>query len=215
MSSSKKSAQSSGAQGKAPTDRFPGVSVHASAVIDDNVVIGKGTRIWHFCHILKSARIGRDCSFGQNVMVGAGVVIGDKVKVQNNVSLYEGLVIEDEVFCGPSAVFTNVMNPRSAVDRKHEFKPTILQRGATIGANATVICGLTIGRYAFIGAGAVVTHDVPDHALVVGVPARRIGWMSAHGEKLDDDLVCPATGELYERHKNGLRPVISAGKSES
>ena len=156
-----------------------------------------GTRIWHFAHILARTRIGRDCSFGQNVMVGPDVSVGDGCKVQNNVSIYNGVTLEDGVFCGPSCVFTNVNNPRAEVERKDEFRPTLVERGATIGANATIVCGHTIGEYAFIAAGAVVTQDVPAFALMAGVPARRIGWMSHAGEKLGPDLVCPSSGRRY------------------
>ena len=177
--------------------RFPGVSVHASAYVDDNVEIGAGTRIWHFVHILPGTVIGRDVVIGQNVMAGPNVRIDDGCKIQNNVSLYEGVELEAEVFCGPSCVFTNVVNPRAAVSRKNEFRKTLVRRGATIGANATVICGITIGNYAIIGAGAVVTRNVPGHALMVGTPARRTGWVSRAGEKLGSDLVCPRTGERY------------------
>ena len=156
-----------------------------------------GTRIWHFAHILPRTRIGRDCSFGQNVMVGPDVSVGDGCKIQNNVSIYKGVTLEDGVFCGPSCVFTNVNNPRAEVERKDEFRPTLVKRGATIGANATIVCGHTIGEYAFIAAGAVVTQDVPAFALMAGVPARRIGWMSHAGEKLGPDLVCPRSGRRY------------------
>jgi predicted dehydrogenase/acetyltransferase-like isoleucine patch superfamily enzyme len=157
-------------------------SVHCTSVIDDNVEIGEGTRIWHFSHVSSRANIGKNCVLGQNVFVGNDVRIGDNCKIQNNVSIYKGVTLEDEVFCGPSCVFTNVYNPRAFVERKHEFLPTVVKRGATIGANATIICGTTIGRYAFVGAGAVVKNDVPDYAVVVGVPAKQIGWISEHGE---------------------------------
>jgi UDP-2-acetamido-3-amino-2,3-dideoxy-glucuronate N-acetyltransferase len=179
------------------------ISVHASAIVDDGAQLGEGCRVWHFAHICAGARIGRDCSFGQNVFVGNHVVIGDNVKIQNNVSVYDDVVLEDDVFCGPSMVFTNVYNPRSAVNRKNEYRPTLVRRGATLGANCTIVCGVTIGEHAFIGAGAVVQRDVPAHALVVGVPARQIGWMSRHGQRLDLPLqgdgqaTCPATGEHY------------------
>jgi UDP-2-acetamido-3-amino-2,3-dideoxy-glucuronate N-acetyltransferase len=188
--------------------RFPNVRIHESSYVDEPVQIGEGTRIWHFCHILGEVTIGRNCSIGQNVMIGPRVTVGNNCKIQNNVSLYEGVTLEDEVFCGPSCVFTNVLNPRSAVSRKTEFRPTMVKRGATIGANATVVCGHTIGSYAFIGAGAVVTADVPDFALMAGIPARRIGWMSHHGEHLGDDLVCPATRRRYrEAAPDRLVPV--------
>jgi UDP-2-acetamido-3-amino-2,3-dideoxy-glucuronate N-acetyltransferase len=178
-------------------------SIHASAIVDDGAVLGDDCRVWHFVHICGGARIGRGCSFGQNVFVGNDVRIGDNVKVQNNVSIYDAVTLEDDVFCGPSMVFTNVYNPRSAVARKAEYRPTRVKRGATLGANCTVVCGTTVGEHAFVGAGAVVQRDVPDHALVVGVPARQIGWMSHHGERLDLPLAgdgqarCPATGRLY------------------
>lgn len=171
---------------------------HETAIVDAGARIGARTRIWHWVHVCGSAQIGADCSFGQNVFVGNRVHIGDRVKVQNNVSIYDGVTLEDGVFCGPSAVFTNVLNPRSEVSRKSEYRDTLVRRGATLGANCTVICGVTIGAYAFIGAGAVVTHDVPAFALVVGAPARRIGWMSHAGERLGDDLVCPREGRRYE-----------------
>lgn len=158
--------------------------VHESSYVDQPSEIGEGTKIWHFCHIMAGAKIGRRCVLGQNVMVGPGVVIGDGVKIQNNVSLYTGVVLEDDVFVGPSVVFTNVLTPRSHVSRKHEFQPTLVRRGATVGANATVMCGVVIGRYAFVGAGAVVTRDVPDHALIYGNPARPQGWMCECGVRL-------------------------------
>jgi len=188
--------------------RFPGARIHESSYVDDGVSIGEGTAIWHFCHILGEVSIGKRCSIGQNVMIGPKVTIGDECKVQNNVSLYEGVVLEDEVFCGPSCVFTNVINPRSFISRKMEFKTTLVRRGATIGANATVICGHTIGSYAFIAAGAVVTRDVSMFALMAGVPARRIGWMSRAGERLGSDLVCPRDGSRYRRTNGGLLEQI-------
>ena len=177
--------------------RFPGVVVHPSAYVDEPVEIGAGTKIWHFVHILPGCVIGRDVIFGQNVMAGPNVRIGNGCKIQNNVSLYEGIELEDYVFCGPSCVFTNVFNPRAAVSRKDEFRKTLVKTGATIGANATIVSGVTIGEFAFIGAGAVVTRDVAPHALMIGTPARRTGWMSRAGEKLGPDLVCPRTGERY------------------
>ena len=176
---------------------FPGAQIHPSAFVDAPCEIGEGTRIWHFAHILPRTRIGRDCSLGQNVMVGPDVTVGDHCKIQNNVSLYKGVTLEEGVFCGPSCVFTNVNNPRAEIERKDEFRPTLVKRGATIGANATIVCGHTIGEYAFIAAGAVVTQDVPPFALMAGVPARRIGWMSHAGEKLPPQLVCPRSGRRY------------------
>jgi UDP-2-acetamido-3-amino-2,3-dideoxy-glucuronate N-acetyltransferase len=188
--------------------RFPNVRIHESTYVDEPVQIGEGTSIWHFCHILGEVTIGRRCSIGQNVMIGPRVTVGNDCKIQNNVSLYEGVILEDDVFCGPSCVFTNVVNPRAEVSRKTEFRPTLVKRGATIGANATIVCGHNLGNYAFVAAGAVVTKDVPDFALVVGVPARRIGWMSHHGERLGDSLVCPVTKRQYrEIGTDCLTPV--------
>lgn len=174
-----------------------GWSAHESAIVDDGATIGAGTRIWHWTHVSAGARIGRDCSLGQGVYVGNKTAIGDKVKIQNNVSVYDGVTLEDGVFCGPSCVFTNVFNPRAEIERKSEFRPTLVRRGATIGANATIVCGATLGEYCFIGAGAVVTSDVPAYALMAGVPARRIGWMGKAGVKLSGDLKCPLTGAQY------------------
>lgn len=188
--------------------RFPGVHVHESSYIDEPVTIGEGTTVWHFCHVLGDVSIGRNCSIGQNVMIGPKVRIGNGCKIQNNVSVYEGVLLEDEVFCGPSCVFTNVLNPRAHVSRKSDFKPTKVGRGATIGANATILCGHSIGAYAFIGAGAVVTRDVPEFALMAGVPAKRIGWISRNGERLGADLVCPRDGSRYQQTASGaLEPV--------
>jgi UDP-2-acetamido-3-amino-2,3-dideoxy-glucuronate N-acetyltransferase len=178
--------------------------VHPSAIVDDGVEVGSGTKIWHFSHILGGSRIGPRCIVGQNVMIGPRVSVGAGCKIQNNVSLYEAVTLEDDVFCGPSCVFTNVLTPRAFVERKSEFLPTLVKRGATIGANATIVCGVTIGRYAMIGAGAVVTHDVLDHELVTGVPARRHGWVSRTGEILEGDLVCPRTGGRYRHAESGL-----------
>lgn len=174
---------------------------HPTAVIDEDVEIGEGTKIWHFCHVMHGCRIGRGCNLGQNVVVGPDVTLGNNVKVQNNVSVYSGVTCEDDVFLGPSCVFTNVVNPRSAHPRKDQYQPTLVKKGATVGANATVVCGHTIGRYALIGAGAVVTHDVPDYALVTGNPARQTGWVSEYGHKLSFDenglATCPESGRTY------------------
>lgn len=190
-----------------PVPRFPGAFVHESAWIDAEVEIGDGTRIWHFCHISARARIGARCVLGQNVFVAPGVAIGDGCKLQNNVSVYQGVVLEEEVFCGPSCVFTNVLTPRAFVERKDEFRDTPVGKGATIGANATIVCGNRLGEYCMVAAGAVVTRDVPPFALVAGVPARRIGWVSRTGERLDETLVCPRTGEVYEEIDGALRLV--------
>ncbi|MBL8590351.1 MAG: N-acetyltransferase [Methylobacteriaceae bacterium] len=179
--------------------RFPGALIHESAYVDEGASIGAGARIWHFVHVLADTRVGRDCVLGQNVMAGPGVTIGDGCKIQNNVALYKGVELEEGVFCGPSCVFTNVNNPRAFVNRKSEFRRTLVRRGASIGANATIVCGHTLGAYCFIAAGAVVTRDVPDYAMMAGVPARRIGWMSRAGEKLGPDLVCPAEGRRYRQ----------------
>jgi UDP-2-acetamido-3-amino-2,3-dideoxy-glucuronate N-acetyltransferase len=175
--------------------------LHPSSFVDEPCQIGKGVKIWHFCHIMPNASIGEGCSLGQNVVVGSHVVLGRNVKVQNNVSIYEGVVCEDDVFLGPSMVFTNVINPRSAIIRKNEFRKTLVKKGATVGANATIVCGHTIGVYAFIGAGAVVTCDVPNYALMVGNPARQMGWVSQAGHRLKFDdqefATCPETGQRY------------------
>jgi UDP-2-acetamido-3-amino-2,3-dideoxy-glucuronate N-acetyltransferase len=178
-------------------------TVHPTAIVDPGASIGAGSRIWHWVHVCGGARIGRGCSLGQNVFVGNDVVIGDNVKVQNNVSIYDAVTLEDDVFCGPSMVFTNVFNPRAAVTRKNEYRPSLVRRGATLGANCTIVCGVTIGEYAFVAAGAVVNRNVMPYALMAGVPARHAGWMSRHGERLDLPLTgsgtaaCPATGERY------------------
>lgn len=172
--------------------------VHPTAVVDDDVAVGADTQIWHFSHLLSGTRVGAGCTIGQNVVIGPGVTVGDRCRVQNNVSLYRGVTLEEGVFCGPSAVFTNVLNPRAEVSRKDEFRTTVVRRGATVGANATIVCGHEIGAYAFVGAGAVVTADVAPHALVVGNPARAVGWMSHEGERLGPDLICPRTGRAYE-----------------
>ncbi len=189
--------------------RFPGVAIHESAYVDDRVAIGPGSKVWHFVHILPDTTIGSDCSLGQNVMAGPRVTIGDGCRIQNNVALYAGVELEADVFCGPSCVFTNVFNPRAFVSRKEEFRKTLVKQGASIGANATIVCGYTLGRYCFIAAGAVVTKDVPDFAMMAGVPARRIGWMSREGEKLGPDLVCPRTGERYRETPDGRLEEIA------
>jgi UDP-2-acetamido-3-amino-2,3-dideoxy-glucuronate N-acetyltransferase len=184
--------------------------IHESSYVDEGAQIGSGTRIWHFTHIMPGARIGSDCNLGQNVMVASGVFVGDNVKVQNNVSIYGGTTIEDDVFLGPSCVLTNVTNPRSQVNRQALYERTLIRRGATIGANATVVCGITIGRYAFIAAGSVIAKDVPDYALIVGVPGRQAGWMSRHGHRLDNPdsegiMTCPESGFRYQISEKGLR----------
>ena len=180
--------------------------VHPSSFIDDNCVIGEGTKIWHFSHVMSGAIIGTNCNLGQNVVVSPKVILGNNVRVQNNVSIYEGVICEDDVFLGPSAVLTNVINPRSAVSRKSEYKTTLIKKGASIGANATIVCGYTIGAYAFIGAGAVITKDVPAYALIVGNPGRQTGWMSEHGQKLQFDkegiATCSESGETYQLREN-------------
>lgn len=179
------------------------VQIHPSAIVDEGAVIGEESRVWHFVHVCGGARIGARVSLGQNVFVGNRVVIGDDCKIQNNVSVYDNVTLEEGVFCGPSMVFTNVYNPRAEVERKSEFRDTLVRRGATLGANSTIVCGVTIGAYAFVGAGAVINHDVPDYALMVGVPARQIGWMSEYGERLplpltgDGEAVCPHSGMVY------------------
>lgn len=184
---------------------------HPSAVLDEGCEIGEGTKIWHFCHIMADARIGAQCSLGQNVFVASGVVLGNNVKVQNNVSIYTGVICEDDVFLGPSMVFTNVINPRSAVIRKNEYKETYVEKGVTIGANATIVCGTRIGAFSFIGAGAVVTKDVPPYALIVGNPGRAIGWMSDNGERLHFDeqglAVCPGSAAQYRLAKGRVEKV--------
>ncbi|MBL7843301.1 MAG: N-acetyltransferase [Cyclobacteriaceae bacterium] len=188
--------------------------VHPSSIVDKGCEIGKGTKIWHFSHIMPNCRIGENCNLGQNVVVSPDVVLGNNVKVQNNVSIYTGVICEDDVFLGPSMVFTNVINPRSAVNRKSEYKKTFVRKGASIGANATIICGIEIGTFAFIAAGAVVTKDVPAYALVVGNPARQKGWMSEYGQKLEFDTsglaICPESKEKYQL-KNGVVSKVSHG----
>lgn len=179
--------------------RFPDVMIHESAYVDEPNEIFAGTRIWHFSHVLAGCSIGPNCTIGQGAMIGPDVSVGANCKIQNNVSLYKGVTLEDGVFCGPSCVFTNVMNPRAEIERKDEFKTTLVKRGASIGANATVVCGITIGKYAFLAAGCVATNDVPDYALVAGVPARRIGWISEAGGRLGEDLICPIDGTRYRQ----------------
>lgn len=187
---------------------YKDVIVHETSFLDENVTIGQGTKIWHFSHILRDCKIGENCSFGQNVVVGPNVIVGNKVKIQNNVSVYEGVTLEDGVFCGPSCVFTNVNNPRSEIERKHEYRKTLVKKGATLGANCTIVCGIIIGKFAFIGAGAVISKDVPDYALIVGVPGKQIGWMSEYGEKLDLPVTgnaitkCKHTNQIYELKKD-------------
>lgn len=175
----------------------PDVTIHPTAIVDDGARIGAGSRIWHWVHVCGGARIGERCSLGQNVFIGNRVILGDNVKVQNNVSVYDDVTLEDGVFCGPSCVFTNVVNPRAEIERKSEYRATVVERGATIGANATIVCGHRLGAYCFVAAGAVVTKDVPAFALMAGVPARRIGWMSKAGARLGDDLTCSIDGSRY------------------
>jgi len=190
--------------------------IHPSSVIDQPVEIGEGTKIWHFCHVMSGARIGERCSFGQNVFIGSNVRIGNNVKVQNNVSIYDNVFLEDDVFCGPSMVFTNVINPRSHIIRKHEYRDTLVKKGASIGANATIVCGITLGEYCFIGAGAVVTKNVPAYALMVGVPARQVGWMCHCGIRLSlpvsadkvMEAICENCGSTYQLLPEGiLKPL--------
>ena len=178
---------------------FKDVFIHESSYVDDNVAIGSGSKVWHFSHILANSQIGEDCSLGQNVVIGPSVVVGNRVKIQNNVSVYEGVTLEDGVFCGPSCVFTNVNNPRSEIVRKDEYRKTTVKRGASIGANATIICGHDLGEYCFIAAGAVVTKEVPAYALMAGTPARRIGWISKAGGRLGEDFICPIEGTAYRQ----------------
>jgi UDP-2-acetamido-3-amino-2,3-dideoxy-glucuronate N-acetyltransferase len=179
------------------------VTIHASAIVDEGAQIGDGSRIWHFTHVCSGAKVGKQCSLGQNVFIGNDVLIGDNVKIQNNVSVYDAVIIEDDVFCGPSMVFTNVYNPRSAVSRKNEYRKTHIKRGASLGANSTIICGVTVGEHAFVAAGAVINRDVQNFALMAGIPAKQIGWMSRFGERLDLPLkgnaetICPNTNEKY------------------
>lgn len=188
-------------------------SIHASAIVDEGAVIGDGSRVWHFAHVCAGARIGKNCSLGQNVFVGNKVTIGDNCKIQNNVSVYDNVTLEDGVFCGPSMVFTNVYNPRSLIERKNEYRDTVVKKGATLGANCTIVCGVIIGSYAFIGAGAVVNKDVPAYALMVGVPARQVGWMSEFGEQINlpldgvGDYTCPHSGQRYTLNGKNLEQV--------
>lgn len=190
------------------------VQIHETAIVDSGATIGKDSRIWHWVHVCSGAVIGKGCSLGQNVFVGNKVIIGNNVKIQNNVSIYDQVTLEDDVFCGPSMVFTNVVNPRSAVSRKDEFKATMIRKGATLGANSTIVCGVEVGQYAFIGAGAVITSDVKPYALMVGVPAKQIGWISRHGERLElpifgtGQAICSATNERYELIDNHCILII-------
>ena len=188
-----------------------GVSIHETAIVDDGAQIGPGTKVWHWVHICGGAKIGSACSFGQNVFVGNDVVIGNRVKVQNNVSIYDGVRLEDGVFCGPSMVFTNVYNPRAEIERKSEFRQTLVRRGVSLGANCTIVCGTEIGEYAFIGAGAVIREDVRPFALMVGVPGRQVGWVSHAGERLGEDLICPREGRRYAMDETGQLTEVSAG----
>lgn len=181
--------------------------VHESSYVDDGAKIGEGTKIWHFSHVMPNASIGSNCSIGQNVNVGSRAVIGNGCKIQNNVSLYDDVILEDKVFCGPSCVFTNVINPRAFVERKHEYRQTLVKEGASIGANATIVCGVTLGKYSFVGAGSVVTKDVPDHALVYGTPARLKGWVCECGEPLSEDLTCRECNSSYEKKPTGINKI--------
>jgi len=190
-----------------PSAKAPGAFIHPTAVIDENITIGRGTKIWHFSHVLSNCRIGRNCNIGQNVVIGPDVDIGRGCKIQNNVSVFKGITLEQGVFCGPSMVFTNIYNPRAEIGKMDQVRPTLVKKGATIGANATIVCGVTLGRYCFIGAGAVVNKNISDHALVVGNPARQIGWACECGERLPDDLECLTCGNQYEKGPGGLNPV--------
>lgn len=188
------------------------IQIHPSAYIDEPCIIGDGSKIWHFTHIMSNCRIGKNCNIGQNVVISPEVVLGDNVKVQNNVSIYTGVICEDDVFLGPSMVFTNVINPRSAIVRRDEYKTTLVKRGATVGANATIVCGITLGSYSFVGAGAVVTKDIPDYALVIGNPARQSGWMSERGHKLYFNelgiAICSESGEQYRITNNRVSKIV-------
>ena len=181
------------------------VFIHETAVVDQPCQIGSGTMVWHFCHLMPGCKIGQGCSLGQNVFVASGVTLGNNVKIQNNVSIYEGVEIEDDVFLGPSMVFTNIYNPRAEIRKMDQVRTTRVKHGATLGANSTIVCGTTIGRYAFVGAGAVVNKNIQDHALVVGNPAKQIGWVCECGERLSDDLECMACERRYEKSENGLK----------
>jgi len=189
----------------------PNVTIHPSAIVDEGAQIGEGSRVWHFAHVCAGARIGQGVSLGQNVFVGNKVAIGDHCKVQNNVSVYDNVTLEEGVFCGPSMVFTNVYNPRSLIERKSEYRDTLVKKGATLGANCTIVCGATVGEFAFVGAGAVVNHDVKPYALMVGVPAKQVGWMSEYGEQIplptqgDGQYTCPHTGQVYTLCKDQLK----------
>jgi UDP-2-acetamido-3-amino-2,3-dideoxy-glucuronate N-acetyltransferase len=196
--------------------------VHESSIVDEPCEIGEGTKVWHFCHIMKDGRIGRNCVLGQNVFVASGVVVGDDVKIQNNVSLYAGVILEDGVFCGPSAVFTNVTTPRSRVCRKDDYRPTLVRKGATIGANATIVCGITIGPFAFVGAGAVVTRDIPAYGLILGVPGRIRGWMCQCGARLgfragpgsgEERAECGECGKRYRKRKDLVEEAVETTRS--
>ena len=194
--------------------------VHPSAYVDEPCEIGEGSSIWHFSHIMANAKIGRNCNLGQNVFVATDVIVGNNVKVQNNVSLYTGVELEDDVFCGPSCVFTNVVNPRSQINRRGEYQRTLVRQGVTIGANSTIVCGATLGRYAFIGAGAVVRGDVPDYALMLGVPAVRKGWMSRHGHRLVDQneagqWICPESGWRYQEVEPSILRCLDHSEDQS
>ena len=198
---------------------MPEYFVHPSSYIDEGSEIGAGTRIWHFCHVMTGARIGERCNIGQNVVVSPHVVVGNNVKIQNNVSLYTGVIVEDDAFLGPSMVFTNVINPRSHISRKDEYKTTLVSRGASIGANATIVCGITLGRYCFVGAGSVVTRDVPDYALVYGSPSRRHGWMCQCGNQIEfkptengnlETAICPACGDRYNKRGIQVTPELNS-----
>jgi UDP-2-acetamido-3-amino-2,3-dideoxy-glucuronate N-acetyltransferase len=198
-------------EGEGEMDKIEkGYFVHPAAVIDEGVEIGEGTKIWHFTHIMPGAKIGRNCIVGQNVFIGSGVTLGNNIKVQNNVSIYDGVILEDDVFCGPSMVFTNVFNPRSFISRKKEFRMTLVRKGATIGANVTVVCGNMIGHYAFIGAGSVVTRDIPDYALVYGNPGRMKGWVCQCAEEItfrSGKAVCKDCGKKYKKDSTGVKPI--------